>query len=185
MPWIIETGGISSLPVGAKSLGTFVSTTTQSPTGGGAAGAITVTYGPGGTTTGGEFSVDAGGIITLLDRPKQYLFNLILRVSRSGVPGVVRMVARMMYAADGVIGNGVQVGTSFGVEINDGDSVWRETFAQYVTPDVGGKIWLEMARDESGATNDGAIGTYQPSGTIATWNPISSAELEISEIMTT
>ena len=161
-------------------IGSFETTTTQNPTGQGDAGKITINYGAGGSTSGGEFTVNANGV-TDVNAPAagiQYNYMVGLRIGRTGAPGVAVPLLRFMYAADGIIGNAVQVGGSYSVEIDDGNTIWREAFDLDFTPAVGSLFFVEMARDESG-NNSGGLIARQPTGTIASWNPVSVARISI------
>tara|TARA_R110000796_G_scaffold119202_2_gene233391 strand:+ start:165 stop:662 length:498 start_codon:yes stop_codon:yes gene_type:complete len=159
-------------------LGEFNSQVDQNPTGLGIANVINITYGVGGSTSGGEFDLDALGVITCNMNSIQYNFNIVIRISRSGAGGVSELMARMMYAPDGI--NYVQVGSSFGARVDDADTVWRENFSLNFSPAVGSKIFLELARN-NGSSNSGGLGTFQPIGDLATWNQINSATLRISK----
>lgn len=169
-------GSGSGAPVKQDSIGQFSTSLTQTPTGLGAPGAITVHFGAGGSTSGGEFDVDSSGVITCNMNTIQYNFELGMRIRRSGASQVSNMVARMLYAEDGV--NFVQVGGTFGARIDAPDTVWRESFSIKFSPKVGSKIKFEVARDEAG-NNSGEIGTFQPTGTLSSWNPVNSASLDI------
>ena len=170
----------SGRPIEEVILGSFPGYTTQTPTGIGAANSIIITFGPGGDTSGGEFTVGADGVLTCNMNSIQYEFDLTIRVQRTGGGGTANAVARMMYADDGV--NFIQLGDTFGIKIDDGNSVWRENFNLRFSPTVGSKIYFEFARD-AGGVNAGEIGTFQPGGDLSgAWNQIPSSLIEIYKI---
>jgi hypothetical protein len=158
------------------SLGSFESQSNQSPTGAGQSGAITIDFGAGGSTTGSEFTVDGAGIVTCNMNSIQYDFEVTLRIARSGSSSNSEIMARMMYAPDGI--NYAQAGSTFGVMIDDDDTVWRENFSLKFSPAVGSKLFIELARN-NGASNSGGLGSFQPSGDLSSWNAINTASLEI------
>ncbi len=158
------------------SLGSFESQSNQSPTGPGQSGAITIDFGAGGSTTGSEFTVDGSGIVTCNMNSIQYDFEVTLRIARSGSSSNSEIMARMMYAPDGI--NYAQAGSTFGVMIDDDDTVWRENFSLKFSPAVGSKLFIELARN-NGASNSGGLGSFQPSGDLSSWNAINTASLEI------
>ncbi len=161
-----------------ETIGQFETIATQSTTGIGNAGKIKVNYGAGGTTTNSEFTVDALGNITTGANALglEYRIQIDVRIGRSGAAGVSVPLIRLMYAADGVEGNAVQLGSTFSVEIDDPDTVWRESFDLDLAPAVGSLLFVEFARDESG-NNSGDILAVQPSGTLAAWNPAASSRV--------
>tara|TARA_R110002167_G_scaffold167191_1_gene364381 strand:+ start:190 stop:984 length:795 start_codon:yes stop_codon:yes gene_type:complete len=171
-----EGGGGSGSPLESVFLGEFASQVDQNPTGLGLSNAINITYGAGGSTSGGEFDLDSNGVVTCNMNSIQYSFNVGIRIARSGAGGVSEILARMMYANDGV--NYVQIGSSFGAKVDDADTVWRENFSLDFSPAVGSKIYVEIARN-NGSSNSGGLGTFQPSGDLASWNQINSASLAI------
>ena len=177
-------GGGSSSHRGVKAVirvdvGDFGTTATQTPTGLGDAGKITVNYGAGGTTADGHFTLNPDG--TLIDNVGgvEHKFAATLRVDRTGGGGVSLIVGRFMYAPDGNPANGAQVSDSFSVKIDDADTTWREVFEGEFTSAKGGLLWFEIARDESGS-NSGQIAARQPTGTLGAWNPVNSASLSIT-----
>ncbi len=106
----------------------------------------------------------------------QYDFEVTLRIARSGSSSNSEIMARMMYAPDGI--NYAQAGSTFGVMIDDDDTVWRENFSLKFSPAVGSKLFIELARN-NGASNSGGLGSFQPSGDLSSWNAINTASLEI------
>jgi len=161
-------------------IGDFSTIATQEPTGTGDAGKIIVNYGVGGSTSGGEFSVDGAGITTT-NAPAldiEYNFRVDLRLGRASSPQVAIPLARFMYASDGIQGNAVQVGGTFGVEIDDQDTIWRESFDLDFVPAIGSIFFIELARDESGNNSSGLL-SVQPSGTLSGWNPVPTARMRI------
>lgn len=181
---VLQTGGAAT-PSNVKQdpLGVFSTTATQTPTGLGDAGKIRVNFGAGGDTDGGEFTVAPDGLITCNTNSAQYDFDVAFRIARNGAAGVSEIMGRFMYAADGVEANGVQVGDTFAVKIDDDDTVWRERLSLKFSPTVGGVMWFEMARNP-GANNSGQLETVQPAGDIAGWNPSNTASLTISKSVT-
>lgn len=178
--WEPVTGEGSTIFVVREPLGEFISTDTQTPSGEGAAGSIVISFGEGGNTKGGEFSVGSDGIILCNLNHTHYNFSIIIRIQRAGSGGVSHVVARMMYAQDGINFN--QLGGSFGVKIDDANTVWRESFDVQFSPVVGSRVYFEFARDVA-SSDSGEIGTFQPSGDLLSWNPIPSAQLTISKDM--
>ena len=86
-----------------------------------------------------------------------------------------------MYAADGIEANAVQIGSTFGVEVDDADTTWRESFEAFLSPASGSIFFFEIARDESGS-NSGGIGAVQPTGTLVSqFGATYSTVLAISE----
>jgi len=161
-------------------IGSFETMAVQGPTGLGAAGVITINYGAGGSTTGGEFDVSAAGVITTnpASLDIEYRFIVGLRIGRTGGGGISIPLLRFMYAPDGIIGNAVQVGGTFSVEIDDPDTTWREVFDLNFAPVDGSVIFIEMARDEAG-NNSGQLQAQQPTGTLSGWNDVATARLQI------
>lgn len=157
-------------------IGDFRTGDTQSPAGLGDANKIIVHFGAGGNTTGNEFTVGADGVVTCNLNSKQYRFSVVISFIRIGATGVSEMLARQMYAPDGV--NFVQVGGTFAVRIDDGDTVWREEFNVNFSPAVGSKLKVEVARN-NGGSDSGDVGIFQPSGDLSGWNPATSALLRI------
>ncbi len=158
--------------------GQFDSFVPQNPTGLGAAGVIKMTFGAGGNTTGGEFTIAPSGIITTLKGGVQYRFDLVLRLGRTSAAGISEVMGRLMYAEDGIEANGTQVGGSFSVEIDDPNTIWREEFNINIRPETGSLIWFEMARN-NGSNNSGGLLTYPFNGDLSTWNPTPTASLTI------
>lgn len=173
---------VSGMPTEEVALGSFETIATQTPGGEGAANSIIIHFGDGGDTDGGEFNVDSLGVVTCNKDSIQYEFDLTIRLQRDGNPGVSHVIARMMYADDGV--NYSQISGTFGVKIDDADTVWRENFTIRFSPTVGSKLYFEFARDPA-SSNSGEIGTFQPSGNVSDWNPIPSALLTISKTVIT
>ena len=166
------------IPLGVELIGEFESQVTQDPTGVGIANAINITFGAGGSTSGSEFNLDSSGVLTCNSSTTQYIFNVVIRIARAGAGGVSELMARMMYAPDGV--NYVQVGSTFGARVDDADTVWAERFNLNFKPLVGSKIYMELARN-NGSANSGGLGTFQPTGDLAVWNQINTASLRISK----
>ncbi len=173
--------GVAQLNVEQVLLGRFSTAAPQNPTGRGASGSIVINYGVGGSTSGGEFDIDAGGVVTCNMNSIQYDFEVTLRIDRTGGGGNSEIMARMMYAENGV--DFVQSGGTFNVRIDDDDTVWREGVSLKFSPAVGSKIYIELARDESGS-NSGGLGATQPSGTLSGWNPVGVATLDILKTIT-
>lgn len=172
-------------PVAETVIGDFNTTTAQTPAGSGSANKIRINYGTGGNTTGNEFTVAGDGTITTNTAGRQYIFDVVLRISRSGAAGNSIPMARFCYSADGTETDTVQVGNSFSVRIDDDDTVWREEFKSSFIPADGSKLWVEFARDEAG-NNSGDLSADQPTATLLTdtppWNPVSVASLTISTL---
>lgn len=173
--------GVAQLAVEQVSLGEFSTQSPQNPTGTGQAGAIIINYGVGGSTSGNEFDVDSNGVITCNKNTIQYDFEVTLRMERTGGGGNSEIMARMMYAANGV--DFVQSGSTFNVRVDDDDTVWREGFSLKLSTPLGSKIYIELARDESGS-NSGGLGATQPTGTLSSWNPVDVASLRILKTIT-
>jgi hypothetical protein len=159
-------------------LGTFETITQQDPTGLGDAGKIIVNYGVGGNTSGGEFTVNANGIINTNPASLgiQYRMQAVLRIGRTGAAMVSIPLIRFMYAADGIQGNAVQVGGTFAVEIDNANTVWRENFDLNFGPAIGSLFFIEFARDEAG-NDSGSLQAPQPTGTLAAWSPVNVARI--------
>jgi hypothetical protein len=83
-----------------------------------------------------------------------------------------------MYAVNGVEENGIQVGETWGALVDDGDTVWRETFNAPFSPAVGSIVWAEVARDPSGIDN-GGLDSFQPTGDLAGWRDVVTARVQI------
>lgn len=158
----------------------FTTVSAQNPTGLGDANKIKINFGAGGVSDNGEFNVGADGVVETLLNSTQYTIQLTMRISRTGGAGVAIVMARLMYAEDGIEGNAVQSGGTFGVKIDDADTIWREVVTFDFIPAVGSKFWFELARDDAG-NNSGGLLSAQPTGTLlsAGWNPVASATLEI------
>ena len=164
----------------------WTSTAIQDPPGAGHANRIKVSFGSGtAVSSGGEFSFDATRQILTANSPSagiQYRFDVVLRIGRTGSSGESIIMGRFMYAADGTEANGVQVGNTFEVKIDDDDTTWRETFRADFMPTPGGILWFELARDEDG-NNSGGLRAEQPTGSLSAngWNPVATSELRIYE----
>ena len=161
-------------------IGSFETTETQSPTGVGSGGAIYINYGDGGTTSGNEFSVSASGDIVANAESLgvEYRFRIGVRIGRDTAPGVAIPLIRFLYAANGNPESLVQVGGTFGVKVDDGNTIWREVFDINVAPAIGSLIRIQLARDEGG-NNAGSLQAPQPTATLSEWNPVASARIEI------
>jgi len=172
-----ENGGLT---VEYRIIGSFSTEADQAPTGLGLAGAITVNYGVGGPTDGGEFNITAGGLITAQANSLEDQYNFIvgLRIGRSGAAMISIPMLRLMYAVDGIVGNAIQLGGTFSVEIEDANTTWREAFDLNFSPVIGSILFIEYARDEAGA-DSGGLQAAQPTGTISTWNPVATSALAI------
>ena len=182
---VSNNSGPGPTPIPTRSelvlIGSFETPTPQVLTATGDIGKQSVIFGAGGTTSGGEFTVDPSGIVTT-NAPAsgfQYQYVIGLRIGRAGSPGVSIPLVRFMYAADGIVGNAVQVGGTFSVEIDDPDTTWKEVFNFSFTPAIGSVGFVEIARDEAGH-NSGNLQCPQPTGTLSTWNPVAVARIEIS-----
>lgn len=176
-------GGSSrgSRQVEVTEIGVFETSSTQTPPGLGDTNKIQVSFGPGGSTTGNEITVDAAGLATVNPeaRGRQFRLEASLRISRTSANGVSIPLIWFMYAADGIQGNAVQVGGTFSARIDDQDTTARETFDLSFTPAVGSVFFLYFARDEAGV-DSGDLFAPQPSGTLAGLNPVATARLTIS-----
>jgi hypothetical protein len=168
-------------PLISTQIGLFTDTITQNPTGIGDAGKIQLSFGAGGVTIGGEFSMASNGLLSC-NIGGQYRLDVTLRIGRVTSPGVSRVMARMMYAPDGIQANGIQAYDTFAIEIDDQDTIWREQFTIDFSPTSGSVVWVEMARDATG-NNSGGILTYQPSGDLVSWNEVSSTSLSLEVII--
>lgn len=173
---------LTNLKLTKQSIGTFSTTESQAPSSEGAGGAIIVHFGEGGDTTGGEFSISPDGDILCNQNSQQYSIDIAFRFQRQGANGVSHLVGRMVYASDGI--NFGQIGDTFGIEVDDADTVWREAFNLTFSPMVGSIIRFEFARDAL-SSNSGELGTFQPTGDLTSWRPIPSASLEISKSVLT
>lgn len=173
-----NNGPITPLADSIKRLeiGQFSTSATQNPTGTGDSGKIRVSFGTGGSTSGNELTVAADGTVTCNTDNIQYLIEITVRVGRTGASGVSILHGRLMYAADGVEANAVQVSSTSTTEVDDGNTIWRERFELSLEPASGSKFWIEFARDESG-NNSGGILTQQPTATLAGWNASNSASI--------
>lgn len=178
-----NSGTITPLADSIKRLeiGQFSTSTTQNPTGLGESGKVRVNFGTGGSTSGSELTVAADGTITCNTDNIQYLIEITVRVGRTGASGVSILHGRLMYAADGIEANAVQVSSTSTTELDDGDTIWREMFELSLEPANGSKFWIEFARDESG-NNSGGILTQQPTATLAGWNPSNSASITFNRV---
>ena len=178
-------GGSTSLSVEYTNIVTFASTATQSPTGLGSAGKVQVSFGAGGTTSGGEFTIDPDGTINTNLNGIQYTFDIVIRPARLGASGISIVMARFLYSADGTRTDTVQVGDTFSVEIDNANTIWRESFNGTFSPAVGSQLWLEVARDEAG-DDSGELRADQPTGTLVAdapaWNQVATARVEISKL---
>lgn len=163
-----------------NTIGTFETTSTQAPTGLGSAGVIIVNYGAGGSTSGNEFTVSAGGDIVANPESLgiEYRYRIGLRMGRTGAGGISVPLIRFLYSADGNPGSLVQVGGTFSREVDNANTIWREVFDLNFAAAIGSLIRIEFARDESGS-NSGDIQANQPTGTLSGWNPVASARLDI------
>ena len=157
-------------------IGEFTTMDSQEPTGLGDANKIIIHYGVGGQTSGGEFTVHPTGEVECHKNNTQYIFDATLRFMRDGSGGVSELLARIMYAPDGV--NYFQVGDTFGALVDNDKTVWREGFVVRFSPFVGSKLKVELARN-NGSHNSGGIGTFQPIGDLSGWNPICTTSLDI------
>ena len=164
-------------------IGEFETITTQDPTGLGDAGKITANYGPGGSTSGLEFTVGANGVIVAnaASAGREYRFLFSFRLGRTGAAGISRMLLRFMYAPDGVAGNAVQLGGTFGVEIDDANSIWREVFDLNFTAAVGAVAFVQIARNPGSDDSGGLLG-FQPAGDLSSWSPVATARVTISRV---
>ncbi|MCK5126777.1 MAG: hypothetical protein KAR42_11025 [candidate division Zixibacteria bacterium] len=175
----LNGGSASGSPIEQISLGQFTSTANQAPTGTGLANAITLNFGVGGSTSGGEFTIAANGEIGCNMNSIQYNFEMIMRVARDGSSGVAEVMARMLYADKG--NEFVQVGGTFGARIDSDDTVWFESFSINFSPAINSKIKFEIARN-NGANDQGVVGTFQPAGDfVGAWNAINAVSLNISK----
>lgn len=176
-------GAITPLADSIKRLdiGQFSTSATQNPTGLGDSGKIRVNFGAGGSTTGGELSVAADGTITGNVSGIQYLVEIVVRIGRTGSSGISILHGRLMYAADGIEANAVQVNSTSTTEIDHDDTIWRESFEFTLEPALGSKFWVEFARDESGK-NSGGILTRQPTASLAGWSVSNSAILSFYRV---
>ncbi len=165
-----------------QEIGNFATAAEQIPAGTGEANKIRINFGAGGNTTGNEFTLSPDGTLTCNSNSVQYRFQITLRIGRTGGAGVSIILGRAMYAADGIEANAVQIASTFAIEIDDGDTIWREVIKADLSPAIGSKLWFELARDEAG-NNSGQILTVQPTGTLAAagWLDSSSASLQISK----
>lgn len=155
-------------------IGEFSTSATQVPTGRGDSEKIRVNFGAGGSTSGGELTMASNGTVTCNTDNIRYLVEIIVRVGRTGSFGISVLHGRLMYAADGIEANAVQLGSTTTTEVDNGATIWRERFELMLEPASGSKLWIEFARDESGG-NSGEIRTQQPTGTLSGWNASSSA----------
>lgn len=163
-----------------ETIASFETIVEQSPTGLGSAGAIFINYGAGGNSSGNEFTVSPTGDIIANANALgiEYRFRIGVRIGRSGAAGLSIPLIRFLYAADGSPGSLVQIGGTFGVEVDDPNTTWREVFDLNFAPAVGSLIRVEFARDEAG-TDSGSLQAPQPTATLAGWNPVASSRLEI------
>jgi len=162
-------------------IGQFSTSTIQNPTGTGDSGKIRVNFGSGGSTSGSELTVASDGTVTCNTDNIQYLIEIDIRVGRFGSFGTSILHGRLMYAADGVEANAVQVSSTSTTEIDDSDTIWRESFDLSLEPANGSKLWIELARDESG-NNSGGILTQQPTASLSGWNPSNSASITFNRV---
>lgn len=175
----VKGNPISQSPVTTRELGSFSTTATQNPTGQGAAGVIKVNFGAGGSTSGGELTVAPTGIVTTNIEMPEYFIEITTRIGRETAAGVAILHGRLMYAADGIEANAVQVGSTSTTEMDDTNTIWRERFEIRFSPAAGSIFWVEFGRDESG-NDSGGILTQQPTGTLAGWNESDSAAISFS-----
>lgn len=163
-----------------ESLGLFASSATQNPTGSGQSSIIQVEFGDGGITANGEFTVASDGTITCNEGGKPYEFEFVLRLERTGLIGVSELMARLMYAPDGNPANAVQVKNTFGVRLNNQNTIWREGVKVDARPVTGSIFFVQLARNPGTVVEAGGIGAFQPTGDLSDWNQINSASIEIS-----
>lgn len=175
-----QGGQVSSTVVERESIGLFASTATQNPTGSGQSSIIQVEFGAGGNTTGNEFTVDSAGLVTCNSGGLPYEFEIVIRLERAGLVGVSELMARLMYAADGVPANAVQVKNTFGVRLNNQNTIWREGVRIDATPATGSIFFVQLARNPGTVVEAGGIGAFQPAGDLTDWNQINSASIEIT-----
>lgn len=170
--------------VGEREVGRFSTSDTQNPTGLGDANKIRVNYGPGGNTTGNEFTVAADGLITTNIGDVQYRIDLNLRLGRLGAGGVSEILGRLMYAADGIEGNAVQSGSTFAVEIDNANAIFPERFDLAFTPATGSVFWVELARN-NGSNDSGGLLTFTPAGDLSGWTIPTTAQIIFSRMIQT
>ena len=178
---LVASGGI--LPdarVELVELGEFKTSIAQTPSGLGDAGKIRINFGTGGSTSGGEVTVAADGLITFATSDIQYRFDTLFAINRTSEPLEARLVGRMMFAADGIEANAVQLGDTFAVEVADANSTWREEMKIEIKAVAGAILWFNLARDESGI-DEGGLEVYQPSGTLSGWDTAPTARLRINK----
>jgi hypothetical protein len=169
-------GGSGTGHIEKKELGTFSSLVAQNPTGLGVAGIIKITFGAGGDTDNGEFTVAPTGVITTNKGGIQYNLDLVTRIGRIGAAQTSEIMGRLMYAEDGVELNATQVGTSFSVLVDDPDTIWREEFNLTLRPATGSVLWFEIARN-NGSSDSGGLLSYAFSGDLSSWEPTPTASL--------
>jgi len=166
-------------------LGSFISEVQQSPAGLGLSNAIVVTYGAGGTTSDGGYTVlpvgdPNEGKIICNKGEAQREFGLTVRVGRQGAGGESEVVAWLMYAEDGIIANAVQIGSTF-TEVVDNARIFSPVnFKSQLRPATGSILWVQLARN-NGANDSGGLYTLELLGDLATLNPSPSATLSIGQ----
>jgi hypothetical protein len=164
-------------------LGSFFSEAEQLPTGLGLSNSITITYGAGGTTSDGSYTVlpvgdpNAGKVLCNKGE-SQREFDLTLRIGREGAGGESEMVAWLMYAEDGIIANAVQSGFTFTEVVDNARAFWRVEFKRQIRPKTGSILWVQLARNNL-ANDSGGLYKLDLLGDLATLNPSPSAALSI------
>ena len=157
----------------------FQDATKQEPTGLGIDGMVTVKFGPAMSSNDNELSIDENGIITF-DVDDNFNFYFTTHASRSGNGPEAILLVRLMYAADGIVENAVQISNTGIMGLIDKKVHGKQNYHLDLDVVAGSKMWVEMARDEAG-DDDGYIDTLQPSGTLASWNQTTSAVCIISK----
>jgi hypothetical protein len=85
-----------------------------------------------------------------------------------------------MYAADGIVANAVQIGSTSIILLDNAKHNFRETFAFWFRPALGSLMWIEIARNDTGVSDGGLI-AVQPSVALGLlgWNACAVATLSI------
>jgi len=181
---VTQIGGYSG-NVEYVEYGRFISEVQQSPTGLGLSNSIVVTYGDGGTTSDGSYTVlpvgdpNAGKVICNKGEAQRE-FGLTLRVGRQGAGGESEVVAWLMYAEDGIVANAVQQGSTF-TEVVDNARIFSPVnFKSQLRPATGSILWIQLARN-NGSNDSGGLYTLELLGDLSTLNPSPSATLSIGQ----
>lgn len=167
-----KTLGVDQRLVRYQQIGLFSTALEQMVTVEGYVGRKKIHFGAGGTTSNGEISVSSEGVITF--NTGGY-FRIALNVVMEGDNSI--LVGRAMLEVGGVA---AQYRGAFAEQSPALGSRERELFIFNIQAIAGMKLWFEMAVMETTPPGVPAgIGGLTLTGTLASWNPVPSAEIEI------